>query len=94
MSAQAWRDNLPEDLQHLNQTTSFFHGQYGSGSVTVTICSALALYNAIELLIFIFTTFRRYEGLYFWSLLVAVVGVVPYTVGFIVYVFSCRPTPV
>lgn len=74
--------NIPEDLEHLAQTTSFFHGGYTARSVTVTICCALAVYNAFELLLMIFTTFRRYGGLYFWALVVSTVGVLPYTVGF------------
>ena len=50
---------------------------------------ALALYNAIELVVLIFVTFRQYRGLYFWSLLVsASVGVVPYALGFILKYFE------
>lgn len=69
-------------LAHLDHTTTFFDGNYNAESVTVTICCALALCNAIELLVLIFTTFRRYAGLYFWSLVVASSGVVPYVIGF------------
>lgn len=69
-------------LEHLNGTTTFFQGQYDASSVTVTICCALAIYNAIELVILIFATFHRYAGLYFWSLLVASLGILPYVVGF------------
>ena len=32
-------------------------------------------------------TFRRYQGLYFWSLLVSAGGIIPYSVGFIVKFF-------
>ena len=75
-------DNVPDHLDHLAQTTSFFHGEYTATSITATVCSALAIYNAFELLLLIFTTFRPYVGLYFWSRVVATVGVLPYTVGF------------
>jgi hypothetical protein len=68
----------------LADTTSFFSGNYDATSVFVTICCALAIYNAIELLLLIFTTFRRFHGLYFWSLLVASVGIVPYVLGFMI----------
>lgn len=71
-----------QSLVHLDKTTSFFNGQYDSKNVTITICCALALYNAIELLLLIFTTFRKYHGLYFWSMLIATAGIVPYTIGF------------
>lgn len=43
---------------------------------------SIALYNVIELTVAIFTTFRRRNGLYFYSLLVATWGIVPYAVGF------------
>lgn len=38
----------------------------------------IALCNSIELLVLIFPSFRRYSGLYFWSLLLSVLfGVIP-----------------
>lgn len=69
-------------LVHLKGTTTFFNGEYDAKSVTITICCALAIYNALELLLLIFTSFRKYRGLYFWSLLVASAGIIPYTIGF------------
>ncbi|KAM0723395.1 hypothetical protein Q7P37_000381 [Cladosporium fusiforme] len=66
----------------LHDTTTFFSGKYDAASVFITICCALAIYNAFELLLLIFTTFRRFSGLYFWSLLVSSFGLIPYTVGF------------
>ncbi|KAK2616449.1 hypothetical protein QQS21_000691 [Conoideocrella luteorostrata] len=44
---------------------------------------ALALYNAIELNIIIFSTFRRFKGLYFWSFLAATNGIIPHSIGFL-----------
>lgn len=41
--------------------------------IVVGVFLALALYNAVELIILIFSTFKKYHGLYFWSLLVSVV---------------------
>jgi len=35
----------------------------------------------------VFTTFKRYGGLYFWSLLIASWGIAPHTVGFILKFF-------
>ncbi|KAK3686464.1 hypothetical protein LTR37_019783 [Vermiconidia calcicola] len=70
------------------QDSSFFDGEYTAQSVTVTLCSALAIYNALELLLLISTTFRSYRGLYFWSLLVASAGVLPYAIGFMIEYFQ------
>ncbi|KAM0424257.1 hypothetical protein ACHAPT_010629 [Fusarium lateritium] len=61
---------------------------YSSESVMVIACSALALYNGFELLALIFTTFKHRRGLYFWSLLLAAFGVVPYTVGWLIDYFD------
>ena len=43
--------------------------------------NALVLYNVMELLILVFTTFRRFAGLYFWSVLTATLGILVYSVG-------------
>ena len=69
-------------LVHLRDTTGFFNGEYDAKSVTITICCALAKYNVLELLLLIFRTFRRYSELYFWSLLIASAGVIPYVMRF------------
>ena len=63
-------------------------GSFDTQSVIVIVCSTLGLYNALELLLLIFTTFRHYQGLYFWSLFIASFGVIPYTVGWLVVYFS------
>jgi hypothetical protein len=54
----------------------------------VVCCITLSLYNAIELLVLIFFTFKHYSGLYFWSLLVASAGVIPYSVGWVLTYFD------
>lgn len=72
----------------LSDTTSFFAGQYDATSVVITIACALAIYNALELLLLIVTTFRRFSGLYFWSLVVASFGIIPYTIGFMIEYFK------
>ncbi|KAE9379982.1 hypothetical protein N431DRAFT_497924 [Stipitochalara longipes BDJ] len=50
--------------------------------------STIALYNVIELNAIIFATFKRRQGLYFWSFIVATWGIVPHTVGFILRYFD------
>lgn len=47
----------------------------------MTAFTAIAWYNSIELLILIFVVFRRYTGLYFWSLIVNTISIVPYATG-------------
>ncbi|KAJ6096366.1 hypothetical protein N7486_007112 [Penicillium sp. IBT 16267x] len=60
--------------------------------VTLTVFLAIALYNSIELLVLIFASFRRWQGLYFWSLLLAtVLGVVPQSVSFLLKYFGIAP---
>lgn len=52
------------------------------------ICASVASYNALELILLIFNTFRAYHGLYFWSLVVATCGIIPYTIGMEVMFFD------
>jgi hypothetical protein len=42
----------------------------------------------MELTVMVFTTFKRYRGLYFWSFLVATWGIAPHSIGFILKFFS------
>ena len=67
------------------------HPGYTGSSLPLQIIIAfllgLSLYNAIELIVLALVTFQRYQGLYFWSLLVSAGGIVPYSVGFIVKFF-------
>lgn len=72
----------------LHDTTTFFSGNYDVSSVFVTIGCALSIYNGLELLLLVFTTFRRFQGLYFWSLLIASFGLLPYTVGLLIMYFT------
>jgi hypothetical protein len=62
-------------------------GALDAQAIVVITCSALALYNAIELLVLIFTTFKQWSGLYFGSLLVAGFGIIPYNLGFLISYF-------
>ena len=68
---------------------NYYTGTFDATTIIVTITSALSLYNALELVLLIFTTFTSYRGLYFWSLLVATTGLIPYAVGLILS-FFCR----
>jgi hypothetical protein len=57
--------------------------------ISMATFTGVAWYNAIELLVLVFVTFQRYNGLYFWSLLISsAVGVIPYSVGFLMKFFQ------
>ena len=53
----------------------------------VTILTALAWYNVLELNFLIFNSFKRYGGLYFWSLFVCGCGTALHALGFILKFF-------
>ncbi|KAF2255458.1 hypothetical protein BU26DRAFT_584265 [Trematosphaeria pertusa] len=51
-------------------------------ALTLIVFLGISVYNVIELMLVIFTTFKRRHGLYFYSLLVATLGIIPYALGF------------
>ncbi|KAJ5996480.1 hypothetical protein N7499_007202 [Penicillium canescens] len=67
-------------------------GSYTGNSIGVRITIAtfvgVAWYNVVELIVLIFLTFKRYEGPYFWSMLVSSVGILPYSVGYLIKFFG------
>ncbi|KAF4764780.1 hypothetical protein N7455_003942 [Penicillium solitum] len=71
-------------------------GEYSGNDFTTratfTAFLAIALYNSIEQLVLIFASFRRYNGLYFWSLLLStVLGVIPQSLSFILKYYDVGP---
>lgn len=57
--------------------------------MTLVTFIGLAFYNIVELVVLVPSTFRRWRGLYFWSLLVSgCIGVVPYSIGFLMKFFT------
>lgn len=72
-------------------------GDYDDTSSTfrlfVALTTGLALYNACELLIMILLSFRRYGGLYFWSMVVATAGIIPYALGFLLKFLNIASHP-
>jgi hypothetical protein len=58
-------------------------GQPTSLKIFVVSMVTLSIYNAIELAIIVFLTFKHYSGLYFWSLLISGLAIIPYSVGFL-----------
>ncbi|KNG80947.1 hypothetical protein ANOM_011104 [Aspergillus nomiae NRRL 13137] len=68
----------------------------GHGTFTIKTTSAaflaIALYNAVELLILILGNFHHHHGIYFWSLLLSTaVGVVPFSIGAIIDLYNLSP---
>jgi hypothetical protein len=55
--------------------------------------SALAWYNAIELIILCFVSFRRWNGTYFWSLLIASACIIPHVLGYVLLLFPTGVSP-
>ncbi|KAI3394681.1 hypothetical protein diail_2428 [Diaporthe ilicicola] len=49
---------------------------------------AVAIYNAIEMVPIIYFTFSRFSGLYFWSMVTAVIGVLINATGFVLNNFQ------
>ncbi len=45
--------------------------------------TALSLYNAVELNVIIFSSFKRRRSLYFWSFLAATNGIIPHQISFL-----------
>jgi len=52
-------------------------------TATIIAFTALSLYNAVELNVIIFSSFKRRRGLYFWSFLAATNGIFPHSIGFL-----------
>lgn len=65
------------------------HGIAGNSTVTgpalfvITAFISLALYNVLELVLIIFTKFRKRAGLYFWAMFVATIGIAFNAVGYL-----------
>jgi hypothetical protein len=43
--------------------------------------TAIAWYNAAEIIILVLVVFKRYSGLYFWSILITAISIYPYSIG-------------
>lgn len=68
-----------------------FQGYTGDSlslKIIISVLLGLSLYNAVELIILVLVTFQRYRGLYFWSLLIAGFGVLPYALGLVIKFFQ------
>jgi hypothetical protein len=52
---------------------------------------AISCFNVIEIIVFIFNTFKRRNGLYFWSMLVASMGIPVHAVAVLLRYFQLAP---
>ncbi|KAB8070564.1 hypothetical protein BDV29DRAFT_32432 [Aspergillus leporis] len=72
-----------------NWVTGSYTGDSDGLRITITTFVVVAWYNAIELIILIFSTFKQYRGVYFWSILISTaIGILPYSVGFFMKFFN------
>ena len=70
---------------------SNFDHEYSRNSIVVTLSIALALYNCCEMVLLIVSTFKKWRGLYFWSLVLCNTGVFLYTLGMLLTYFEQGP---
>ena len=68
--------------------TGGYNGDSTGLKIFIAVFAAISLYNSIELILLCFCTFSRYKGLYFWSLLIASFGVIPYSLAFLLKFFE------
>ncbi|ETN36381.1 uncharacterized protein HMPREF1541_08658 [Cyphellophora europaea CBS 101466] len=78
----------PHDHYEIATTKSSFDGEYSANSVIVTLAVALALYNSLEMVLLITSTFKQFRGLYFWSLVLCNFGVVFFALGMMLGYFE------
>ena len=72
-------------------TMQDFHEGWTPTGLTILVCIGISLSNALELLLLIVTTFHHWTGLYFWSLLITTLSVIPYSVGYVITYFRVQP---
>ena len=68
--------------------TGGYNGDSLALKVVIAFFAGLSMYNALELIALVFITFIRYKGVYFWSLLTASWGIIPYSLGFVLKFFE------
>ncbi|KAJ5640921.1 hypothetical protein N7528_000546 [Penicillium herquei] len=65
--------------------------KYAQGDTVLTnvfaAFAAVAWYNAIELIVLCFASFKRRRGCYFWSLLISSAAIIPHCLGYVLLFF-------
>ncbi|KAH8429354.1 uncharacterized protein LDX57_007020 [Aspergillus melleus] len=59
----------------------------------ISVFAAIAWCNSLELIVLCFSTFKRYRGCYFWSLLISSASLIPHCLGYIFYIFPLGISP-
>ncbi|KAK4158641.1 hypothetical protein QBC43DRAFT_294870 [Cladorrhinum sp. PSN259] len=62
-------------------------------ALITTLCG-IAIWTSLQLLVLVYVTFRRRTGIYFYSIIVADLGVILQTVGYLLKSFQNRTPPV
>lgn len=82
-------DGDADDNGPINGISGFFNTNNTWLAIFLIFFLLVSIYNAIELVVMILVSFRRFRGLYFWSLLLsALLGLIPYSVGFFLKFFT------
>lgn len=74
-----------------NWITGSYTGDSDGVRITIGTFVGMAWYNVLELIVLIFLTFKRYQGPYFWSLLISSLGILPYSIGNLIKFFDLTP---
>ncbi|KAL4939802.1 hypothetical protein BDV06DRAFT_214011 [Aspergillus oleicola] len=74
--------DIPPGLVHGLENASF------RLRMTAAVFLTIGLFNSLELVVMVCWTFRSWRGLYFWSLLISSVGIIPYVVGSILHYWN------
>lgn len=84
------RSTLSARSDHFAQdiTKGTFDGKYSPSSVIATLSLAIAYYNSLEIILLVFSTFRRFKGLYFWTMTLCNVCVILYSMGMMLLYFE------
>ncbi|CDM36897.1 hypothetical protein DTO013E5_3002 [Penicillium roqueforti] len=76
------------DIAGRNFTSPDRSGDQFAVHTVVACLIGIAWYNALELIVLCFTTFKRYGGCYFWCLLLASFSIIPFGMGYILIIFN------
>lgn len=69
-------------LNDMEVANSHYRADIAAKRYAAAALLAVAIYNAIEMMPIIYFTFSRFSGLYFWSMVTAVTGVMMNAIGF------------
>lgn len=82
---------VSNSLTHTPTGVGGFQGSWALQTIMIVFIS-VAVYNGLELIILILLTFKRYQGLYFWVMLLSsVLGVLPHSIGYLLEFFNFGP---